>query len=162
MNFKKSKVKIGQFNGLPSYSKDIVAMLSTIPLLMGFIPIELCNLDYNQYRGSAIDPHRDDNWIWGDRLVTMNLLSDTYLSFTHTKFSLTINIPLPRRSLVIVMGVARNEWEHSIKRENVIGRRVAITMRELGEDFTEGHKDEEIGRELKRIAVLYTGRPINF
>ena len=155
VNFKKAKVKLGHFNGLPSYSRKLVTKLSAIPALIDFIPIELCNLDYNPSRGSAIDPHRDDSWVWGDRLVTLNLLSNTFLSFTRPELSVTINVPLPRLSLVVVMGVARNEWNHSIKRENVINRRVAMTMRELGEDFTEGHKDEVIGKELLRIATVF-------
>lgn len=51
--------------------------------LRGFMPVELCNLDYSPERGSAIDPHMDDDWIWGERLVTLNLLSPTYLTFSN-------------------------------------------------------------------------------
>ena len=136
--------------------------LSDLELLKGFYPVELCNLDYNSSRGSAIEPHQDDSWIWGERLVTVNLLSPTYLSFNHPTLSLTVHIPLPPRSLVIVMGIARHVWSHSIRRENIIGRRVAMTMRELDNGFLEGHQDEQIGGELMRIAQCFKGTPINF
>ena len=82
MNFKRQKVKLGSFNGLPAFSEALVTrMESEVEELRGFRPAELCNLDYSPARGSAIDPHMDDDWIWGERLVTLNLLSPTYLTF---------------------------------------------------------------------------------
>lgn len=50
--------------------------------LRGFSPVEQCNLDYGPERGSAIDPHLDDWWLWGERLVSLNLLSSTVLSMS--------------------------------------------------------------------------------
>lgn len=52
------------------------------PILESFSPVEQCNLDYDPERGSAIDPHWDDWWLWGERLVSLNLLSDTVLSMS--------------------------------------------------------------------------------
>eukprot|EP00920_Eleutheroschizon_duboscqi_P018068 GHVT01043194.1.p1 GENE.GHVT01043194.1~~GHVT01043194.1.p1 ORF type:complete len:676 (-),score=40.63 GHVT01043194.1:430-2457(-) len=46
-----------------------------------FHPVELCVLDYRSERGSFIPAHYDDAWLWGDRLVTVNLVSDVILSF---------------------------------------------------------------------------------
>ena len=162
MNFKKRKVKLGAFNGLPSYSEKLVTRMADVPLLNNFNPVELCNLDYNQNRGSSIDPHLDDSWIWGERLVTINLLSPTYLTFSHRELSIAVHVPLPRLSLVVVMGVARHVWCHSIRRENIVGRRVAMTMRELGSDFLAGNRDEEIGKAILKTAGQYRGIPINF
>lgn len=51
-------------------------------VLKGFSPVEQCNLDYGPERGSAIDPHFDDWWLWGERLVSLNLLSATVLSMS--------------------------------------------------------------------------------
>lgn len=162
MNFKKGKVKLGSFNGFPAYAETLVSKLVQLEQLDDFVPVELCNLDYDPSRGAAIDPHIDDTWIWGERLVTINLLSDTYLTFTNPSLSTIIHIPLPRCSLVIVMGVARHKWSHSISRCDIAERRVAMTMRELGVDFMKGNKDEEIGRELIRTASTYDGSPVNF
>ncbi|XP_058020344.1 alpha-ketoglutarate-dependent dioxygenase alkB homolog 4-like [Ahaetulla prasina] len=82
VNFKKQKLKAGYFSGLPSFSKEIVARMRKYPVLESFSPVEQCNLDYDPERGSAIDPHWDDWWLWGERLVSLNLLSDTVLSMS--------------------------------------------------------------------------------
>ena len=85
VNFKRQKVKLGSFNGLPPFSERVVKrMQSELEELRDFTPVELCNLDYSPERGSAIDPHMDDSWIWGERLVTINLLSPTYLTFSNS------------------------------------------------------------------------------
>ncbi|NXX48656.1 ALKB4 dioxygenase, partial [Tricholaema leucomelas] len=82
VNFKKQRLKPGSFSGLPSFSKKIVAQMEACSVLGGFSPVEQCNLDYRPERGSAIDPHFDDCWLWGERLVTLNLLSQTVLSMS--------------------------------------------------------------------------------
>ncbi|NXU89653.1 ALKB4 dioxygenase, partial [Xiphorhynchus elegans] len=82
VNFKKQRLKAGGFTGLPSFSRKIVAQMKACSVLRGFLPVEQCNLDYTPERGSAIDPHFDDWWLWGERLVTLNLLSNTVLSMS--------------------------------------------------------------------------------
>lgn len=82
VNFKKQRLKAGCFTGLPSFSKKIVAQMEACSVLGGFLPVEQCNLDYRPERGSAIDPHFDDWWLWGERLVSLNLLSKTVLSMS--------------------------------------------------------------------------------
>ncbi|XP_068021436.1 alpha-ketoglutarate-dependent dioxygenase alkB homolog 4 [Melanerpes formicivorus] len=82
VNFKKQRLKAGSFSGLPSFSKKIVAQMEACPVLGDFLPVEQCNLDYRPERGSAIDPHFDDCWLWGERLVSLNLLSPTVLSMS--------------------------------------------------------------------------------
>ncbi|XP_030078400.1 alpha-ketoglutarate-dependent dioxygenase alkB homolog 4 [Microcaecilia unicolor] len=82
VNFKKQKLRVGGFSGLPSFSQDLVTRMQLLTALKGFLPVEQCNLDYNAERGSAIDPHLDDCWLWGERLVTLNLLSDTTLTMS--------------------------------------------------------------------------------
>ncbi|KAL9826197.1 alpha-ketoglutarate-dependent dioxygenase alkB homolog 4 [Geothlypis trichas] len=82
VNFKKQRLKAGSFTGLPSFSRKIVAQMKACAVLSGFLPVEQCNLDYRPERGSAIDPHFDDWWLWGERLVSLNLLSETVLSMS--------------------------------------------------------------------------------
>ncbi|NXD25955.1 ALKB4 dioxygenase, partial [Spelaeornis formosus] len=82
VNFKKQRLKAGSFTGLPSFSRKIVAQMKAFAVLSGFLPVEQCNLDYRPERGSAIDPHFDDWWLWGERLVSLNLLSQTVLSMS--------------------------------------------------------------------------------
>ncbi|XP_074870126.1 alpha-ketoglutarate-dependent dioxygenase alkB homolog 4 [Carettochelys insculpta] len=82
VNFKKKKLKAGAFTGLPNFSQEIVQRMKAHCVLEDFFPVEQCNLDYLPERGSAIDPHFDDWWLWGERLVSLNLLSKTVLSLT--------------------------------------------------------------------------------
>ena len=180
MNFKRQKVKLGSFNGLPPFSKQLVRrMQCEIEWLRDFTPVELCNLDYSPDRGSAIDPHKDDDWLWGERLVTLNLLSHTYLSFTNagsikplcepltSKLQpptvLEICVPLPQRSLVIMQGAARYQWQHSIHRRHILSRRIATTLREVTVDFMPGGKlYDSTGKDILEVASSYQGTPVNF
>ncbi len=181
VNFKRKKVKLGSFNGLPSFSKLLLdRMNSTVHQLDNFKPVELCNLEYTLHRGSSIDPHSDDSWLWGERLVTLNLLTSTLLTFStpshlthspspqdlpsppHTQY-VELHVPLPRRSLVIVSGPARHTWDHSIKRENISSRRIAVTLRELTPEFLSGGRSyESVGHGLLEVAQRFDGQPINF
>ena len=162
VNFKKSKIKTSQFTGLPSYSQPIILMIrGKIECLKNFDPVELCNLEYTPERGSAIDPHADDEWVWGEHLLTLNLLSSTFLTFTHpTHTDIAVHMPLPRHSLLVVGGNARHTWLHSIRRKNITSRRIAMTLRELGNDFLPGGPKEEIGDNLIRIANTFDGKVV--
>ncbi len=175
VNFKRKKVKLGSFNGLPSFSKLLLdRMLSTVPQLDNFKPVELCNLEYTPHRGSSINPHSDDSWLWGERLVTLNLLTSTLLTFstpshpTHSHIPspsqyVELHVPLPRRSLLIVSGPARHTWHHSIKRDNIASRRIAVTLRELTPEFLSGGRSyDSVGHGLLEIAQRFDGQPINF
>jgi len=51
-------------------------------LLHGFKTVEQCTLEYNPERGASIDPHVDDCWIWGERIITVNVLGDSVLTMT--------------------------------------------------------------------------------
>ena len=132
--------------------------MKQLPCLQDFLPVELCNLDYHPERGSAIDPHFDDFWVWGERLVTLNLLSDTYLTFTNDDVpSVEVAVPLIRRSLIVVYGPARKEWKHSIKRGDIKERRLATTLRELTPEFLEGGPNESAGKNLLDVALSFSG-----
>ena len=199
MNFKKQKVNFGSFNGLPKFIERFVKrMREEVDVLRHFVPVELCNLDYHPERGAHIKAHRDDSWLWGERLVTLNLLSPVLLTFSHptqdtlhptedtlhpaqdtlyptqdtlhptqdtlypTQDTLpNVHVPLPQRSLVVVQGCARHVWLHSIERQNVIRRRVGITLREATKEFLPGGDAEEIGGHLLEIARQFNGEPTN-
>lgn len=59
-----------------------------MPILSGFKTIEQCSLEYNPERGASIDPHIDDCWIWGERIVTVNVIGDSVLTMTPYKDTL--------------------------------------------------------------------------
>lgn len=164
VNFKKRKLKLNNFTGLPQFSKVLVErMWRIVPLLSDFQPVELCNLEYTPDRGSSIDPHFDDFWVWGERLVTINLLSDSSLTFSVSGDTshIEVSVPMPRRSLIIVQGPARYEWKHAIKRQDILSRRIAVTLRELAQDFCEGGKSYTVGYELIKTALSFQGESVN-
>uniref|UniRef100_A0A8C3PG54 AlkB homolog 4, lysine demethylase n=1 Tax=Chrysemys picta bellii TaxID=8478 RepID=A0A8C3PG54_CHRPI len=194
VNFKKKKLKAGGFIGLPSFSQEIVQRMKAHSALEDFFPVEQCNLDYLPERGSAIDPHFDDWWLWGGRLVSLNLLSKTVLSMscdsedslqlfaTHSQGTcenvdswdmdhsssprlipykeVTVDILLPRRSLIVLSGDARYKWKHAIYRKHIEHRRICVTFRELSAEFTLGGKQEKLGKELLEIALTFQGKPV--
>lgn len=190
VNFRKQKLKIEGFSGLPSCSQDLVGRMGLYPALADFQPVEQCNLDYCPERGSAIDPHLDDSWLWGERLVSLNLLSPTMMTFTcEAPSSLLLSlvpaestevwepslvaasrsvacqdvevaVALPRRSLLVLSGAARHQWHHGVHRHHVQARRVSVTFRELAADFLPGGPQQELGQELLRVALSFQGRPL--
>ncbi len=166
VNFKRRKLKLGAFTGLPAFSRPLVERMrrNSANELLNFDPVELCNLEYLPERGSAITPHRDDSWLWGERLVTVTLLSHTILTFSPSPSQplLEIHVPLPRRSLVIVRGLARHSWLHAIHRRHVVSRRLGITLRELSEEFLAGGGEEEVGRCVLEVASRFDGLPTSF
>ncbi|XP_070699762.1 alpha-ketoglutarate-dependent dioxygenase alkB homolog 4 [Pempheris klunzingeri] len=168
VNFKKRKVRVAGFSGLPALSQNLVLRMKQEPSLAGFQPVEQCNLDYHPQRGSAIDPHLDDSWLWGERLVTINMLSDTTLTMSLEQGvpelglaeEVHIAVRLPRRSLVVLHGEARHRWKHSIQREDVHERRVCSTYRELSAEFLPGGQQAEQGAQLLNIALSFRGTPL--
>lgn len=168
VNFKKKKVRIGCFCGLPPLSQKLVLRMQQEPGLAGFQPVEQCNLDYHPQRGSAIDPHLDDSWLWGEHLVTINMLSSTTLTMSLEQGlpelglaeEVHVAVHLPRRSLVVLYGEARHRWKHAIQREDVHERRVCSTYRELSAEFLPGGQQEELGAQLLNIALSFQGTPL--
>lgn len=81
-NFKKKRMKPGAFQGFPKFSQFIQTRLRTVPLLSDYQSIEQCSLEYPPERGASIEPHIDDCWVWGERVVTVNCLGDSVLTLT--------------------------------------------------------------------------------
>lgn len=168
-NFRKKKLQLGDFRGFPEFSKFVQDKFKSVELLNDFQTIEQCSLEYTNIRGASIDPHVDDCWIWGERIISVNLLSDSVLTMTinnkpdkynidcvdtyksiltetgsfndtdlaypfnlnQQKINYMLRIPMPRRSLLIIYGEARYEWEHRILREDILDRRICLAYREF-------------------------------
>ena len=201
-NFKKRKMKLGDFNGFPLFSKFVQDKFKEVPILKGYLTIEQCSLEYDPTKGASIDRHIDDCWIWGERIVTVNLLSDSVLTMTpyvgeEWRYNLplvstydcvlneegvlvnkqikslsggegpspecsgdvgkvkvsksapngvVVRIPMPRRSLLVIYGPPRYDWEHSVLREDVQERRLCIAYREFTPPYLPGgkHSDESV------------------
>lgn len=136
-NFKKRKLRIGNFNGFPLTTKFVQDKFGDELLLKNFQTIEQCSLEYTKEKGASIDPHIDDCWIWGERIVTVNIIGDSVLTMTRfngskSKYNLpdvetylpvvekqriiaddavvgdvVVRLPMPARSLMVLYGSSR-------------------------------------------------------
>ena len=106
VNFKKQKIKMGDFKGLPAYAKSAIDQIRALDC--SFEAHEMSVLSYQKLDGASLAFHFDDFWIWGERIYGINLVSDTVLTFQ--KGSEQIEVPIPRRSLYCMSGASRYEW----------------------------------------------------
>lgn len=156
VNFLAKKASVGNFIGFPDFAKDILsrATIRYKEQLDDFVPVEFCILEYSPKRGSYIRPHYDDIWVWGDRLITVNLLSETTLRLTR-EFNIPpyeIAIRMPARSLIIIHDEARYEWHHSINKYDIRSRRVAMTWREFSNEIISDPKYKDFVETVFAIA----------
>lgn len=131
-NFKKKKLRLGTFNGFPRTTKFVQEKLNEVKELKDFQTIEQCSLEYNPQRGASIDPHIDDCWIWGERIITVNVLGDSILTMIPYRGSIdkynlncvenientdlqeekiVVRLPMPEGSLMILYGSARYSFQ---------------------------------------------------
>lgn len=89
VNYKKKKIKSDyETIVFPSYKNFIekrvenLYNISNLEVLKNYKLHEIGNLHYNEQRGSHIEAHIDDGWIWGNRILGVNLLSDTVMTFS--------------------------------------------------------------------------------
>ena len=150
---------------------------SDLPVLSDFQTIEQCAIEYRPETGAHIDPHIDDCWVWGERVISLNLLSDSVLTMTpyvrprpgsdKIRYNLeyykkvptlstpppssrgVVRIPMPRRSLLVLYGPARFEWEHAVLRPDIRDRRICLAYREFTEEYLPGGEGyEPVGAEV--------------
>jgi alkylated DNA repair protein alkB family protein 4 len=178
-NFKKKKINGKTFNGFPEFSQFAQKKLNEVKLMEDFQTIEQCAIEYRVETGACIDPHIDDCWVWGERVVSVNLLSDSVLTMSKylgppTRYNLTyvknngsncnfenggkedfplVRIPMPVRSLLVLYGPARYEWEHCIYRTDISSRRICMAYREFTPEYLEGGVHyEDVGLDVMNRA----------
>ncbi|CEF67222.1 Alpha-ketoglutarate-dependent dioxygenase alkB homolog 4 [Strongyloides ratti] len=155
--FKYQKVKIHRFVGMPDYSDLILQRMKDVSEsdLGRYQPFELCNLEYDESRLSSIDMHKDDTWIWGNRLISLNLINGSIMTLEHSEEKKLCFVDMPRRSMLCMFDDSRYVWNHAIFPKHIIGRRIALTMREPATAFLEGGEMyESFGKELIRIGKI--------
>ena len=147
---------MGDFRGFPLFSRPIVERFSEIVApLADFYPIELNVLEYREERESNIDPHIDDEWLWGERIAGLNLLSPTVMTFSRRLGAelVEVDLPIPVNALYVMEGPARHDFMHGIKPEHIHGRRLVCTFRELTKQIEMEMPD--FSKELRERASVY-------
>lgn len=101
--------------------------------------------DRNRYNLFLVDKYRSS--------LSAELLDENALS----KFDdLVIRIPMPERSLIVLYGPARYQFEHCVLREDIKHRRVCLAYREFTSIYLpDGDKYENEGRDVLNQAKLY-------
>jgi alkylated DNA repair dioxygenase AlkB len=110
---------------------------SLIPLdLLHFCPNE-CNCNsYTATLGHYLRPHYDDRSLSGPLLMNLSLGCDAIMTYVSPQGK-EIPVLLPRKTLQIVTGPSRWDYQHSIKEGDVQGlRRVSVTWRQVGSKRT--------------------------
>ena len=130
INYKKKKIKYVKEVEFPTYKSLIDNKLKQLNIEMDIK--EIGNLLYQHDIGAHIEPHIDDVWIWGNKILGVNLLSNTVMTFSrdYKGKKYIINIPIPKNSLYLMSGSGRYDWKHEIKKENITSKRIVITCRE--------------------------------
>lgn len=93
----------------------------------------------NEYQpGQGIAPHIDCVPCFGPVVAMLSLLSDIQMDFTHQATGEAVPVLLPRRSLLVISGDARDQWTHAIAKRRTDPlfnlrrqRRISITMRSV-------------------------------
>jgi alkylated DNA repair protein alkB family protein 4 len=173
VNFNKRKVNVSAFEGLPSYAGGLELRLrqrlersgeGAAPDLAGprlrraigdFRTADVFVLRYRAEDQSNLDFHVDDTFAYGEAILDLSLESDSVLTFLRDRPGRhpaesweCVRISLPARSLLVLYGPARFEWEHAILAYDVRGRRTSLTMRSLSEELSRTWE----GREVERLA----------
>ncbi|KAE9414975.1 hypothetical protein Angca_002874, partial [Angiostrongylus cantonensis] len=156
VNFKHKKVKFDSFVGMPEYADFLLEKMQSISAekLGNYIPFEMCNLEYDQSKKSAIEMHFDDMWIWGNRLISINLLSGSVMTLANEETQQLCYIWMPHRSLICLSNDARYVWKHAVLSRHIRGRRIALTMREPSKEFQASYCGEFYEKYGKQLITL--------
>ena len=94
---------------------------------------EIGNLYYEAAMGAHIDPHIDHYWIWGNRIVGINLLGEAIMTFSieYDDYSYEIEFQLGLGDVYVMTEESRYIWKHGVKKENIKKDRIVMTMREF-------------------------------
>ncbi|KAI8068263.1 hypothetical protein BC940DRAFT_299551 [Gongronella butleri] len=127
-----------KYGALPSFVDSIVARIMQHHLM----PNAPNHLLVNEYKpGQGIMPHTDAPALFGPSILSLSLQSPCLMTFKHVDTGASVDIYLPRRSLVVMTEEARYRYKHSIAKDLVEKRvdgtvferetRISFTFREI-------------------------------
>jgi alkylated DNA repair protein alkB family protein 8 len=105
--------------------QNIVNWIDT-HITKGSINLDQCIVN-EYYRDQCIGKHIDSPTAFGDTIISLSLGESTNFSFTHKETQKVVELELPVRSLLILTGEARYDWQHAIpkrKTYTIDGRKV--------------------------------------
>jgi alkylated DNA repair protein alkB family protein 4 len=184
INFNKRKINASGFLGIPEYARDLEARMrrrvrddhslsrqertAVDYALDAFETTDVFVLRYRPEESSNLDFHLDDPLAYGELILDLSLESDAILTFVRGRPNselgerssqadppACIRVPLPARSLAVLYGPARFDWEHAILAYDIEAQRTSVTLRTLGDTFRTTEEGQTV---LERARSQPTGR----
>jgi len=142
MNFRKQRMNASGFEGIPAYARALEVRLrkrtndAALEEALGrYRTTDVFVLRYNEDDQSNLDFHSDDVFAYGEVILNLSLESNSVLSFLERETGACVRAAIPARSLAVLFGAARYDWEHAILADDVSGRRTSITLRTLSDEL---------------------------
>jgi alkylated DNA repair protein alkB family protein 4 len=164
VNFNKRKVRAEGFEGLPDWAGWLEARTRArlgLPshgavalgrAMQSFRTTDVFVLRYREQARSNLDFHVDDTFAYGEAILALSLESDSLMTFLRERPGVRerpgqrarpgeapgwdcVRVALPARSLSILYGPARFEWQHAILAYDIRGRRTSVTLRTLSAEL---------------------------
>ena len=179
INFNKKKMNADHFRGIPAYAARFENRMRALvedqtqsgardqmgfaEALASFEVTDVFVLQYFAPELSNLDFHLDDTFAYGELILDLSLESDSVLTFLRKSRTRQaspedcVRVPLPARSLAVVYGAARFEWEHAILSDDITGRRTSITLRTLHENLRQTEAGERVINIARSARALSTG-----
>lgn len=66
-----------------------------------------------------------------------------------------VKVPMPNRSLIVMYGPARYQFEHSVLRDDITTRRVCIAYREFTPFYLNGGNETDKGKSVLDMATSF-------
>jgi len=178
VNFNKKRMNPASFHGIPAYAHALEARLRARILeddfqtlearrllesaLARFETTDVFVLRYQTEESSNLDFHLDDAFAYGEMILDVSLESDSVLTFLRGRPNseisgmdqvfeapVCVRVPLPARSIAVLYGPARNEWEHAILGYDIEARRTSITLRTISESLRATDEGQEVMRRAR-------------
>ena len=122
---------------LPSWIEAVAQRLHNEQLFIDVLDQAIVN---EYFPGQGISAHVDCVPCFADTITSLSLGSATIMQFTHPKSGGHEELYLKERSLIVLSGPARYEWQHAIpaRKSDVVNgfkiernRRISITFRNV-------------------------------
>jgi alkylated DNA repair protein alkB family protein 4 len=176
VNFRRRKANAERFEGLPGYAGWLESRLRerlaarTGPSLGRVGPPGLAEaldafrtrdvfvLRYRAAQQSNLDLHVDDTWAYGEAILDLSLESDAAMTFLRGPVVSSdgplwecVRVAIPARSMLVLFGPARFEWQHAILAYDVEGRRTSVTLRTLGPELARSETGRCIAQRARAV-----------
>ncbi|KAJ1344213.1 hypothetical protein BSLG_001353 [Batrachochytrium salamandrivorans] len=125
---------------LPDFSQFLIDRMR-LPKYGVFVDTPPNHVLINEYQvGQGIMPHVDSKDTFGPTVTSLSLLSPCVMTFTNKTTGVQSHVLLPRRSLLVLTGDARDKYTHAISKDDTVfakgelverGRRISLTIRSI-------------------------------